>query len=79
MHLCQSTGHGSDHSCGGGCAGWASTSARAAVSVSEAPTDSAAAAAIAPAEAHGFELVRQQFVHEYDSQVMTYRHKKTGG
>ena len=32
----------------------------------------------APKELHGFELVRQQFVREYDSQVLMYRHKKTG-
>lgn len=29
-------------------------------------------------EAHGFELVRQQFVKEYDSTMLLYRHKKTG-
>eukprot|EP00879_Flechtneria_rotunda_P006113 GHRR01006426.1.p1 GENE.GHRR01006426.1~~GHRR01006426.1.p1 ORF type:complete len:1001 (+),score=416.66 GHRR01006426.1:475-3477(+) len=29
-------------------------------------------------EAHGFELVRQQFVHEYDSHVLLYKHQKTG-
>jgi hypothetical protein len=29
-------------------------------------------------EAHGFELVRHQFVREYDSNVCLYRHKKTG-
>lgn len=32
----------------------------------------------APKELHGFELVREQFVSEYDSQVLMYRHKKTG-
>ena len=32
----------------------------------------------APRELHGFELVREQFVSEYDSQVLMYRHKKTG-
>lgn len=31
-----------------------------------------------PKSIHGFELVRDQFVAEYDSQVLTYRHKKTG-
>ena len=49
---------------------------RAAVAAQEAPTDSAAAAA--PQRAHGFELVREQFVPEYDSLVLTYRHTKTG-
>jgi hypothetical protein len=44
----------------------------------------AAPAAAAPAkefakEAHGFELVQQQFVREYDSHVLMYKHKKTGG
>uniref|UniRef100_A0A383WCE6 Peptidase M16C associated domain-containing protein n=1 Tax=Tetradesmus obliquus TaxID=3088 RepID=A0A383WCE6_TETOB len=43
----------------------------------------AAPAAAAPAkdfakEAHGFELVQQQFVREYDSHVLMYKHKKTG-
>ena len=32
----------------------------------------------APKSLHGFELVRDQFVAEYDSQVLTYRHNKTG-
>ena len=32
----------------------------------------------APRELHGFELVREHFVSEYDSQVLMYRHKKTG-
>ena len=32
----------------------------------------------APKELHGFELVREHFVSEYDSQVLMYRHKKTG-
>ena len=32
----------------------------------------------APNELHGFELVREQFVQEYNSQVLMYRHKKTG-
>ena len=32
----------------------------------------------APKEAHGFELVREQYVREYDSHVALYRHKKTG-
>ena len=34
--------------------------------------------AAAPKELHGFELVREHFVQEYDSQVLMYRHKKTG-
>lgn len=46
-----------------------------------------AAAAAAPAakpvvqvvqEAHGFKLQRQQFVKEYDSTVLLYKHGKTG-
>jgi hypothetical protein len=32
----------------------------------------------APKEAHGFELMREQFVPEYNSNVLLYRHKKTG-
>jgi presequence protease len=32
----------------------------------------------APAQSHGFELVDQQYIAEYDSDVRTYRHKKTG-
>ena len=32
----------------------------------------------APKQLHGFELVRQQFVQEYNSQVLMYRHTKTG-
>lgn len=32
----------------------------------------------APKQLHGFELVREQYVAEYDSQVLMYRHKKTG-
>ena len=45
------------------------------------------AAAAAPAakpvvqvvqEAHGFKLQRQQFVKEYDSTVLLYKHGKTG-
>jgi hypothetical protein len=31
-----------------------------------------------PKSAHGFDLVRHQFVREYDSHVCLYRHKKTG-
>ena len=41
----------------------------------EAETETKAAA---PKELHGFELVREHFVQEYDSQVLMYRHKKTG-
>jgi hypothetical protein len=48
---------------------------------------SAQAAAAAPAavkhevvrEAHGFKLEREQFVKEYDSTVLLYRHQRTGG
>lgn len=32
----------------------------------------------APKDLHGFELVEEQFITEYDSQVLLYRHKKTG-
>ena len=32
----------------------------------------------AAAKAHGFKLVREQFVAEYDSLVLMYRHEKTG-
>jgi hypothetical protein len=32
----------------------------------------------APVEAHGFKLVREQFVSEYNSLVLMYRHEKTG-
>jgi hypothetical protein len=32
-----------------------------------------------PKAAHGFELVQQQFVREYDSHVLLYKHSKTGG
>ncbi len=32
----------------------------------------------APKHAHGFVLERDQFVAEYDSRVLTYRHEKTG-
>ena len=31
-----------------------------------------------PKQLHGFELVREQFVPEYNSHVMMYRHVKTG-
>jgi Zn-dependent M16 (insulinase) family peptidase len=43
-----------------------------------------AAASVRPAdakfvtEAHGFKLVRHQFVKEYDSMVLLYKHEKTG-
>ena len=29
-------------------------------------------------EAHGFKLEREQFVKEYDSTVLLYKHEKTG-
>ena len=32
----------------------------------------------APVEVHGFKLVREQFVSEYNSLVLMYRHEKTG-
>ena len=38
----------------------------------------APAQAAAPKQLHGFELVREQFVPEYNSHVMMYRHAKTG-
>lgn len=48
----------------------------------------AASAVVAPAptqgerhqakSVHGFDLVRDEFVAEYDSQVLTFRHSKTG-
>ena len=28
--------------------------------------------------AYGFELVKQQYIHEYDSDVRLYRHSRTG-
>ncbi|BDA40898.1 Presequence protease, mitochondrial [Coccomyxa sp. Obi] len=43
-----------------------------------APAEAEVEARPAPKELHGFELVREQFVNEYDSQVLMYRHKKTG-
>ena len=42
----------------------------------EAPTETQAD--VAPQQAHGFELVRDQYVNEYASRVLTYRHEKTG-
>jgi hypothetical protein len=44
-----------------------------------APAAAAASAKEFAKEAHGFELVQQQFVREYDSHVLMYKHKKTGG
>ncbi len=32
----------------------------------------------APKELHGFELVQEQYLSEYNSQALLYRHKKTG-
>ena len=32
----------------------------------------------APKELHGFSLVQQEFVQEYNSDVLIYRHEKTG-
>ena len=48
-----------------------------AIAAPQAPTQTAAATE-APRELHGFELVRDEFVHEYDSHVRTYRHQRTG-
>ncbi len=46
--------------------------------VSAAPATKPAAAANIVQEAHGFKLQRQQFVREYDSTVLLYKHEKTG-
>lgn len=47
------------------------------VSAVEAPVTTAPAKELVK-EAHGFELMRQQYVKEYDSLVGLYKHKKTG-
>lgn len=44
----------------------------------EAPPATAPAPLSAPKEAHGFELQRQQWIREYDSHMLIYKHKKTG-
>lgn len=31
-----------------------------------------------PKEAHGFELIQREYIKEYDSDVLFYKHKKTG-
>jgi hypothetical protein len=57
------------------------SSALAAAAAVQAPTSPAKTKPSeyrAPKEAHGFELVREQYVREYDSHVALYRHKKTG-
>ena len=46
--------------------------------VSAAPATKPAAAVNVVTEAHGFKLQRQQFVREYDSTVLLYKHEKTG-
>ena len=46
--------------------------------VSAAPATKPAAAVNVVTEAHGFKLPRQQFVREYDSTVLLYKHEKTG-
>lgn len=46
-----------------------------AVAAPEAPAQSFPAA---PQEVHGFTLQRAQWVQEYNSQVLLYRHEKTG-
>ena len=61
----------------GGMSAAASRVATQAVAAPEAPSQTAAVAE-APRELHGFELVRDEFVHEYDSHVRTYRHQRTG-
>ncbi|GAB4815027.1 hypothetical protein N2152v2_002073 [Parachlorella kessleri] len=50
----------------------------AAEAVSLADTDSPVEVAPAPRELHGFELVQEQYLPEYNSQALLYRHKKTG-
>lgn len=44
-----------------------------------APVSAAAKQAEFVKQAHGFSLVQQQFVREYDSHVLMYKHDKTGG
>lgn len=44
-----------------------------AVAATEAP-----AKVVAVKEAHGFELQREQYIKEYDSTMLVYKHKKTG-
>uniref|UniRef100_A0A7S3VL18 Peptidase M16C associated domain-containing protein n=1 Tax=Dunaliella tertiolecta TaxID=3047 RepID=A0A7S3VL18_DUNTE len=44
----------------------------------EAPPAAPPAPASAVKEAHGFELQRQQWIKEYDSHMLIYKHKKTG-
>lgn len=43
-----------------------------------AAAQSEVATEVAPKSAHGFELVEEKFVAEYDSNVLLYRHAKTG-
>ncbi|KAK9810180.1 hypothetical protein WJX72_006221 [[Myrmecia] bisecta] len=43
-----------------------------------APVEAEPASKAAPKELHGFKLVREQWVQEYNSQVLMYRHEKTG-
>lgn len=43
-----------------------------------AATAAPATAVAAPKAAHGFTLVREMYSKEYDSQVLMYRHDKTG-
>ncbi len=43
-----------------------------------APTTAAAQQKEFVKQAHGFTLVQQQFVREYDSHVLMYKHEKTG-
>jgi hypothetical protein len=33
---------------------------------------------VIPANLHGFEVVRQEYIAEYDAAAVLYRHKKTG-
>lgn len=43
-----------------------------------APATKAAPAAAGIKEAHGFELQRVEYIKEYDSHMLVYKHKKTG-
>jgi Zn-dependent M16 (insulinase) family peptidase len=48
------------------------------ISAVAAPAEAAAAQVAAPKQAHGFTLVEEQYVPEYNSQVLMYKHDKTG-
>lgn len=57
-------------------AAWRGTSFAATV---DAPPAAPPAPASAVKEAHGFELQRHKWIKEYDSHMLVYKHKKTGG